>query len=73
MNCDSIELMETTQDSFDYSELENPMDERSKDALRLNFDRFSIKLPRKRKSLPVQGDFDKTIDIGKTELCFLSV
>jgi len=32
-------LMETTQDSFDYSELENPMGERSKDALRLNFDR----------------------------------
>jgi len=31
--------METTQASFDYSELENPMGERSKDALGLDFDR----------------------------------
>jgi hypothetical protein len=30
-------------------------------------------LPRKRKSLTVQGDFDKIIDVGRTELCFLSV
>ncbi len=39
LNFDSIELMETTQASFDYSDLENPMGERSKDALRLDFDR----------------------------------
>ena len=31
--------METTQASFDYYELENPMGERRKDALRLDFDR----------------------------------
>jgi len=31
--------METTQASFDYSELENPMGESCKDALRLDFDR----------------------------------
>ncbi len=31
--------MDTAQASFDYSELENPMGERSKDALRLDFDR----------------------------------
>jgi hypothetical protein len=35
LNYDSIELMETTQASFDYYELENPMGERSKDAYRL--------------------------------------
>ena len=39
LNFASIELMETTQASFDYSELENPMGERRKDALRLDFDR----------------------------------
>ncbi len=32
----SIELMETTQASFDCSDLENPMGERCKDALRLD-------------------------------------
>jgi len=31
--------METTQASFDRSDLENPMGERRKDALRLDFDR----------------------------------
>jgi hypothetical protein len=36
LNYDSIELMETTQASFDYYELENPMGERRKDALRVN-------------------------------------
>ncbi len=35
----SIELMETTQASFYCSDLENLMGERSKDALRLDFDR----------------------------------
>ncbi len=39
LNYDSIELMETTQARFDYSELENLMGERSRDALRLDFDR----------------------------------
>ena len=34
---------------------------------------FSIKPPRKRKSLTVQGDFDKIIDVRRTELCFLTV
>jgi len=28
---------------------------------------FSIKLPRKRKSLTLQGDFDKIIDVGRAE------
>ncbi|MHC4750215.1 MAG: hypothetical protein ACYTFW_10105 [Planctomycetota bacterium] len=36
---DSIELMETTQASFDYSKLENPMGESKKDALRVNFNK----------------------------------
>ena len=36
---DSIELMEVIQHSFDYDDLENPMGERRKDALRVNFDR----------------------------------
>jgi len=27
----------------------------------------------KRKPLAFQGDFDKIVDIGKTELCFLSI
>jgi hypothetical protein len=31
--------MDTVQASFGCSDLENPMDERSKDALRLDFDR----------------------------------
>jgi len=31
------------------------------------------KLPRKRRSLTVQGNFDKIIDIERTELCFVSV
>ncbi len=39
LNFDSIELIETIQASFDCSDLENPMGERSKDALRLDFDR----------------------------------
>ena len=39
LNCDSIELMDTVQASFDCSDLENLMGERSKDALRLDFDR----------------------------------
>ena len=39
LNYDSIELIETTQASFDYSELENLMGERSRDALRLDFAR----------------------------------
>jgi len=34
---------------------------------------FSIKPHRKRKSLTVHGDFDKIIDIERTELCLLSV
>jgi hypothetical protein len=34
---------------------------------------FSIKPYRKRKSLTVQGDFYKIIDVGRTELCFLGV
>ncbi len=36
---DSIELMKVIQHSFDYDDLENPMGERRKDALRVNFDR----------------------------------
>ena len=36
---DSIELTETIQDSFDCSDLENPMGEGRKDALRVNFER----------------------------------
>jgi hypothetical protein len=39
LNFDSIELMETTQASFDCSNLENPMGESKKDTLRVNFDR----------------------------------
>jgi hypothetical protein len=39
LNFDSIELTETTQASFDYSDLEDPIGERSNDALRLDFDR----------------------------------
>ena len=35
----SIELMEVIQHSFDYDDLENPIGERRKDALRVNFDR----------------------------------
>ncbi len=38
LNSDSMELMETIQASFDCSDLENPMGERRKDALRLDFD-----------------------------------
>ena len=38
-NFDSIELMETTQASFDHLLRENPMGEARKDALRLGFDR----------------------------------
>ncbi len=34
---------------------------------------FSTKLPRKRKSLTVQGDFDMIFDVRRTELCFLTV
>jgi hypothetical protein len=34
-----MEPMETIQASFDYSEWENPMGERCKDALRLDFNR----------------------------------
>ena len=36
---EGIELIETIQASFDCSDLENPMGERCKDALRVNFDR----------------------------------
>ena len=39
LNFDSIELMDTVQASFDCSDLENPMGESKKDALRVNFDR----------------------------------
>ena len=39
LNFDSIELMDTVQASFGCSDLENPMGERSKEALRLDFDR----------------------------------
>ena len=35
---DSIEPMETTQDSLDHLTWENPMGEARKDALRLDFD-----------------------------------
>ncbi len=34
-----MRLMETVQASFEYSDLENPMGERCKDPLRVNFDR----------------------------------
>ena len=34
---------------------------------------FSLKLSRKRKFLTIQGDFCKIIDVGRTELCFLTV
>ena len=34
---------------------------------------FSIKPNSKRKSLKVQGDFYKIIDVRRTELCFLDV
>ncbi len=34
---------------------------------------FSIKLPRKRTFLTVQGDFDEIIDTDRSELCFLTV
>jgi hypothetical protein len=37
--CDSIELMERAQASSDYSKWDNPMGERCKDALSLNFNR----------------------------------
>ena len=39
MNFDSIELMETTQASFDHLIRENPMGEARKDALKLDLDR----------------------------------
>lgn len=39
----------------------------------MNSCQFSVKTLRKRKSLTVQDEFDKNVDIGKTELCFLSV
>jgi hypothetical protein len=39
LNFDSIELMETTQTSFDHLLKENLMGEAHKDALKLNFDR----------------------------------
>jgi hypothetical protein len=75
------------QTTFDHLLRENPMGEARKDTLRLDFDRkkkgvaqktmfscqFSMKLPRKRKFLTVQGDFDKIIDTDRGELCFLSV
>ncbi len=35
--------------------------------------KFAIKLPRKRKSLTVQGDFGKIIDVGRTKSCLLGV
>jgi len=38
-NCNSIELMDAIQAGFDYPKWENPMGERRKDALRVNFDR----------------------------------
>jgi len=38
LNFDSIELMETTQTSFDHLLRENLMGEAHKDALKLNFD-----------------------------------
>jgi hypothetical protein len=31
---------------------------------------FSIKLPQERKSLTVQGDFDKIVDTNRNKLCF---
>ena len=34
---------------------------------------FPITPPRKRKSLTVQGDYNKIIDLGRSELCFLGV
>jgi len=39
LNFGSIELMETTQASFDHLIRENPMGEACKDALKLDFDR----------------------------------
>ncbi|MBW8038989.1 MAG: hypothetical protein FVQ85_03210 [Planctomycetes bacterium] len=39
LNFDGIELMETIDAGFGCSDLETPMGERSKDALRLDFDR----------------------------------
>jgi hypothetical protein len=35
--------------------------------------KFAINLPRKRKSLTVQGDFGKIVEVGRTELCLLGV
>ncbi len=35
--------------------------------------KFFTKLPPKRKSLTVQGDFDKVVDIERIDLCFLSL
>jgi len=34
---------------------------------------FSIKLPRERNSLTVQGDFDKIVDTNRSKLCLLGV
>ena len=39
LDFDSIELMETTQASFDYSKWDNPTGESKKDALRVNFNK----------------------------------
>ena len=39
---DSIELIDAVQATFDCYDLENPMGERRKDALSLNFDRKSV-------------------------------
>jgi len=33
---------------------------------------FAIKLPRKRKYLKVQGDFDKIVDTNRSKLCEMS-
>ena len=39
LNFDSTRFLETIQTSFDCSDLKNPLDERYKDTLRLDFDR----------------------------------
>jgi hypothetical protein len=39
----------------------------------ITMNKFSIKLPRKRKFLTVQGDFDKIIDVGRRKAYFLTV
>ena len=35
--------------------------------------KFSIKLPQERKTLTVQGGFDKIIDVGRSEFCLLGI